>query len=220
LGSFVALILLGTCSALIGGDDGGTSSASLTDSVAVTSSASVEGTGTKDAYIAMLDRELASLKTFTGDEYRGSKDAIQLELVLFGAWAETLNKAKEHDLSPAEKEKVARFRRGVSAIQERELPRMRAAWVKLVRDAMWEHNMDVRAGGETGRTLRLTSAIFASNSNIKQVQETVREQAMLLRFRRIEYRWYKGADEYTYFTMDPPADGAVRRITEYGFAAD
>ncbi|HEX8450957.1 MAG TPA: hypothetical protein VF647_02605 [Longimicrobium sp.] len=36
---------------------------------------------------------------------------------------------------------------------------------------------------------------------------------------RLEYRWYPGADRYTSYEIESPADGAVRRITDSGFAA-
>lgn len=170
----------------------------------------------KTAYMEQIGRELNSVKTFDGSEFRGTKEMINAEVVLFGAWAQLIADAKKHDLSAAQKDSVARLRRRVAAVQESELPRMRAAWVRMLRDAMWEHDLDVRS---SGRTLKLTSAIFASNAGVKKIREAVHEQAMLLRFRRVEYRWYPGADRYTSYEIESPADGAVRRITDSGFAA-
>jgi hypothetical protein len=175
---------------------------------------------TKAEYVQQIGRELESIRTFDGSTYRGSKDAINIEVVLFGAWAKIIHDAGQYDLSEAEKARVNQFRQRISAIQARELPRMRAAWARLVRDAMWEHDVTVTAGGDGYRTLRLTSVVVASNGNIAEIQRTLHDQLQLLRFKRIEYRWYRGADEYTYYTVDSPPDRAVRQITENGFAAE
>ena len=172
---------------------------------------------TKAEYIGQVERELASAAHFDGSQYRDTKEEILIETVLFGAWAQEINRATNYELTASEKAKVARLKEEVSDIQRREFPRMRAAWGKILAQAMWEHNMTVSTGGEGNRTLRLTAAIFASNGNIKKINGVVWEQATLLRFKRIEYRWYKGEEEYTYFRVDSPKDSAVRRISGNGY---
>lgn len=213
---FVGVLLIGMCSA----DTDSARSGSSTEAVAAVDSARAVVVKTpensKAKYMEQVERELNSLKTFDGSAFRETKEAVQMGPVLFGVWAMLLDKAKEHELSAGEKARVADLRRGVAAIQARELPLMRAAWGKILREALWKHNLEVRVGGQANRTLRLTAGIFSSNGNIKQIHETLREQALLLRFRRVEYRWYNGQDEYTYFTVESPPDGAIRLITENG----
>ena len=80
--------------------------------------------------------------------------------------------------------------------------------------------MTVSVGGEGSRTLRLTSVVFASNGNIAEIQRTLHDQMELLRFKRIEYRWYRGADEYSYYTVESPPDRAVRMITDSGWSSE
>jgi hypothetical protein len=90
----------------------------------------------------------------------------------------------------------------------------------MLATAVWEHDVLVTTGGEANRTLRLTSVMFASNSNIAQIQRTVHDPLELLRFKRVEYRWYRGADEYTYYRVETPTDRAVRLITNTGWSSE
>jgi hypothetical protein len=174
----------------------------------------------KADYVAQLDRELASLRDgFDGSKYRGDKDAINMGIILFGAWAKLIGEASTHALSASETAKVNELRRLVVRIQVRELPLLRANWAKVVGEAMWEHDMTVTTGGEGSRTLRMTAGMFASNSNIKQTQEALHDQLHLLRFKRAEYRWYRGADDYQYYQLETPSDNAVQEITASGWAS-
>jgi hypothetical protein len=167
----------------------------------------------KADYLGRIDRELKGIATFDGTKYRETREGIQIGAALFGAWGGMIEEARQHTLSEAENARVAELRRKMSAVQVRELPRMRAAWAKMLGEAMWEHDMTVTAGGTANRTLRLTAAVFASNRNIKQINDTLWEHASLLRFKRLEYRWYKGAEDYQYFTVEGPSDGEVSSIT-------
>jgi hypothetical protein len=167
----------------------------------------------KADYLGRIDRELKGIATFDGSKYRETREGIQIGAALFGAWGTMIEEAKQHNLSEAEKARVSELRRKMSAVQVRELPRMRAAWAKMLNEAMWEADMTVSAGGTSNRTLRLTAAVFAANRNIKQINDTLWAHASLLRFRRLEYRWYRNAEDYQYFTIEGPSDSEVQSIT-------
>jgi len=143
-----------------------------------------------------------------------------VEVALFAAWATVIRKADGYTLSSSERARVDRLKTRASEIQAREFPQMRAAWANILANALWEHDVIVSTGGEANRTLRLTSAIFASNGNIAEIQRTVHDPLDALRFKRVEYRWYRGADEYTYYRVETPPDRAVRLITETGWSAE
>lgn len=215
-----ALALLGFALLATGCEEGGSSrtTSSTSAPAAVPSVAYPPPAPTNAQYLEQVDRELESLRTFDGSKYRSTKDEIQIEVVLFGAWANLVHEASEYTLTASERARVNQLRERVAQVQAREFPRMRAAWARILANAMWEHDMIVSSGGEANRTLRLTSVIFASNSNIAEIQRTVHEQLNLLRFKRVEYRWYRGADEYTYYSVETPADRAVREITSSGWA--
>lgn len=202
----------------LGSTDDAPPSSTMTDTVSTSpATAATSSTLTKDDYLAQLDREIASIRTFDGSKYRGDKDAINMEVILFSVWAKVIADSTSYSLSPIEKKKARELRRLVSQTQIREFPRMRAAWARVVGAAMWEHDVTITSHGEGARTIRLTAAMFASNGNIKQVQQSLQEQFGLLRFRRAEYRWFRGADEYTYYSIEGPRDGEVRQITTSGW---
>lgn len=219
----ISVIVLAAFGALAAGS--GDSSADAPSSATVPSSppnAAPVGsatTQTQAEYVQQVDRELASLTNFDGSTYRSNKDAVLLEAALFGAWAKIVSEADAYTLSPSQRMRVNRLKTGVAEIQAREFPRMRAAWGRILANALWEHDVRVSTGGEANRTLRLTSVLFASNGNIAEIQRTVHDPLDLLRFKRVEYRWYRGADEYTYYRVETPPDRAVRLITDTGWSS-
>ena len=91
------------------------------------------------------------------------------------------------------------------ALQIKYFPIIRKNYVALHKHTMWENNIDMKQNGST--TLELSGGIFANNKNIQDSYETIREVLELLRFKRINFRWYKGADEYTYYQISSTADG-------------
>jgi hypothetical protein len=220
---FSALALAAFGALAAGSADSSTDAPSSTTASSPSASASPVDSSpaqTQAEYVQQIDRELTSLTNFDGSTYRESKDAIMLEAALFGAWAKILQQAENYTLSQSERTRVNRFKDRVSEIQAREFPRMRAAWGRILATAVWEHDVLVTTGGEANRTLRLTSVMFASNSNIAEIQRTVHDPLELLRFKRVEYRWYRGADEYTYYRVETPTDRAVRLITNTGWSSE
>ena len=61
------------------------------------------------------------------------------------------------------------------------------------------------------------SPLFASEANVERVQGSIHDLAVMLRFRRIEYRSYRDADEASTYSLDSPADGEVRTLGDDGF---
>ena len=110
---------------------------------------------------------------------------------------------------PAAARARATLKAALSKRQTLVYPVLRAGFAKLTADAMWEHNIEAAAVGASKRTLRLTGGTFANNANIKEFQQSGADIYQLTRYRRIEYRWFKGADEFTYYNLEPPADSAV-----------
>ncbi len=110
---------------------------------------------------------------------------------------------------PAAARARATLKAALSKRQALVYPVLRAGFAKLTAESMWEHNIAAAAVGEGKRTLRLTGGTFANNANIKEFQQSGADIYQLTRYRRIEYRWFKGADEFTYYNLEPPADSAV-----------
>lgn len=157
-----------------------------------------------------LERELSSealTKGLKTDTYRGSVEALQMELVLFGMWASII---QEGEVSNDENKKLASaIRKKVTAIQVAEFPKLRKGYVDIVANKLWEENITVTVQGNGNNIINLTGGLFANNKNIKQMQETIKEVVKMFRFKQIRYRWFKGADEYTYYDLEVPKDNEL-----------
>jgi hypothetical protein len=153
-----------------------------------------------------LKREIESLnKPFDNSTYDGTVDALQLELVLFGVWA---NIIKEGEASTLEDNvKLAKeLKNKVIKIQSKEFPLLRKKYGVLLADKMWEHDIIIKTTGSTNGILELTGGTFAANKNIKEFQTTLSEVLTMFRFKQTRYRWYKDADEYTYYDLGSESD--------------
>lgn len=87
------------------------------------------------------------------------------------------------------------------------MPVIRKQWATSIDRSMWEHNIDVKCFGAGNKTLEFVGGTFASNANIKDFQTTLDDALHALRFKRVNYRWYDGADEYQYYTVESKQDG-------------
>ena len=92
------------------------------------------------------------------------------------------------------------------ATQRRYYPVIRSTFAKELGKAVWDDNGYISVSGTGNKTINLTHSSFASNRNIREVQEKYSQTFRLLRFTRSQYRWYRGQSEYTYYTMPSKTD--------------
>ncbi|MCL6218925.1 hypothetical protein [Zunongwangia pacifica] len=147
-----------------------------------------------------LKRELASINEgidFTS--YRGTVDAIKMEIVFFGSWAKIIKKGEDSD-DPEMQKLAEQLKAKVINIQEKEFPKLRKDYAEVIAEIMWEHDIYVTPSGNGNRYLNFTGGIFSANKNKKDFQEQLKDIPTMFRFKQTRYRWYKGADEYTYYT--------------------
>ena len=147
-----------------------------------------------------LEREIEAINEgvdFT--TYRGTVDALQLEIILFGTWAKIIKDGEaSNDL---EIQKLAKLLKPkVVKLQEQEFPKLRKEYAQVIAKIMWEHDIDVIASGSEYNYLNFIGGIFAANKNIKDFQEQLKDVPAMFRFSQTRYRWYKGEDEYTYYS--------------------
>ena len=135
-------------------------------------------------------------------------DGIVIVLALYKAYYITISEGKLSK-NQEEKELAKKLERKVSVSQLHNFPKLRARYYELVKNKLWEHDVTVSIHGERNTVLNLTAAYFASNGNIKYTQETLTDMLKSLRFKRINYRWYEGEDDYTYYEIDSPKDSEV-----------
>lgn len=134
------------------------------------------------------------------NSFRGSQTNLQLELILFSQWTDLIKKGIHID--DVEINNLAKkFKTKVEKAQQKEFPILRKEYAKLAKDLMWEHNIDVTISGNNNTVLTFTGATFANNMNIKETQNTINKVMLEFRFKKVQYKWYKGADEFTYYTV-------------------
>lgn len=82
------------------------------------------------------------------------------------------------------------------------LPLYRKAFANNLANALWEKDIYVTSSGSLNTVLNLTGGIFAANANISDMQKMLNEDVRHFGFKQVRYRWYKGAEEYTSYTIN------------------
>jgi len=82
------------------------------------------------------------------------------------------------------------------------LPSYRKSFAKNLANVLWEKDVYVTCSGSNSDILNITGGIFASNENIKDCQIIVQSDASHFKFKQVRYRWYRGEDEYTSYTLN------------------
>lgn len=147
-----------------------------------------------------LEREIKSIDEGIKFADGNSIDELQMDIVLFASWAKIIKESEES--KDAEIKTLGnRLKSRVSKIQIREFPNLRKQYAKIVANKMWENDIEVYANGTGKRYINFTGGVFAANKNKKDFQIQLQEVLKMFRFKQSRYRWYKGEDEYTYYTM-------------------
>ena len=143
---------------------------------------------------------------FKTDEFY-SADSYRNAVKLFSDASVVINKALSQ--FPNDKELTAlanKDKAQLIAAQKKYYPRLRKSYAKFMKDKLWENDIEVQFGGTT---ITFIGGYFAANANIKETQESVSEMLTLLKFKQVNYRWYKGADEFTYYKLESSSDGSL-----------
>ncbi len=90
--------------------------------------------------------------------------------------------------------------------QKKMFPIIRKEYAQFIRDIYWRQDIEVE---QNGTILTFIGGHFASNANKLEMMNTIREQITLLRFKRIEFKWIRHDDDYTYWKISSPNDGAL-----------
>lgn len=168
----------------------------------------------KTAYLEQIDREMESLKTFNVKKYLESKDSIILGVALFSVWAKIAEEGETYNLDKQQSALLNKFKTKISSVQTRSFPKLRDSYGPAIRQSLWEHDLSAKTFGKGFRTLELVGGAFAANRNIKQFQETISSVVHQLRFKRVNYKWYKGASEFDYYDVKSQNDSKLLIWTE------
>ena len=123
--------------------------------------------------------------------------------------AKTRNKLKA-DL----KNLITQTKNSLRGEQRRDFPLIRREYAKIMEEAVWRNNIEVKATGSGNSRLEFTGGIFANNANIDDFQNKVLDSdtkaiLRMYRFKRVAYRWSKYDNDYTYYQYDTPADDVI-----------
>jgi hypothetical protein len=153
-----------------------------------------------------LEKELEGVKEYKPDiENVTSKDVLLVQLALFQAYSNIITEAKESE-DPEAMKLADKLSKSVSSLQKRDLPKLRKQFAKIMKQTLWEHNIEVNLKGKDNNTLELVAGMFANNANKKKSQEELNEVLHQYRFKRVNYKWHKYDDEYTYYTLESKKD--------------
>ena len=130
------------------------------------------------------------------------------QLFNFNQWNNYINEGKSSSVDSVKKA-ATKLEKLLVEFQKKEFPNLRKTYCSIAKEKLWEENVDVKHLGSPYTTIELSGGYFASNKNIKTTQETIGEVVRKLRFKKVNYRWYKGADEYTYYNLKTPPDSKL-----------
>lgn len=133
-------------------------------------------------------------------------DTVQvgLYLTLLSGHLSTLDSAITR---PALRSKANAAKAKYAARLKARFPKLRKAYGKALAQKLWRSDIYVEVTGGRAGILNLTGGAFAANANKEDMTDVLRPMLYLLHFTEVRYRWYKGADEYTYYKLSPMSDG-------------
>lgn len=161
------------------------------------------------AYIEQLDREIASIPSVQASNYTEDVTTINTGLLLIRVWSLLYEEGGNLDLNEEAQQKRQQFRQLVVRKQTEMLPTMRDDYGPAMRQQLWEADGSARTIGAGYRTVEFVSAAFARNANIQQIHLELRENLMMLRFTRAQYKWFERASDFSYYTLEVPRDSDI-----------
>ena len=90
-----------------------------------------------------------------------------------------------------------------------EFPKIRQAYVNIMAHKLWEQDIYVTCSGSNNSIINFTGGVFVTNQNIQETQSLLQSQLKEFRFKQSRFRWYKDADEYTYFNITSQKDNEL-----------
>ena len=148
-----------------------------------------------------LERELNSVNAGVDfSSYRETVESLQIELILFGTWARIITDGEKSENSEIQK-MAKQLKPKVVKMQVKEFPILRKEYSKIVAAKLWENDIELSVSGSGNKHINFSGGIFAANKNKQEFQKQINEVITMFRFNQSRYRWYKGANEYTYYTM-------------------
>lgn len=155
----------------------------------------------REGYPLRIDAALSEIRTI--DLRHLSKESA---FSLFASWALLIDEGRSIQMNEAARVAYSKLKAEASAFQVKTLPILRAAHAAKLRDIAWESDMAVRVFGPGNTTVEYVWAGFAANRNVKAFSDKLDDVHLQLRFKRVQFKWFEGADKLTYYEPKPPVD--------------
>jgi hypothetical protein len=136
------------------------------------------------------------------------EDQVKLILSLIEGWGAKVTES-EASTVPEINQAGKELKKVLVSYQVKQFPHIRRSLAEIMKDKMWEHDVEISSSGRGATTITIVGAYFAANKNIKQIQESISDLLHNARFKRAEYKWYSGQDEYDYYRMDSKKDSEI-----------
>jgi len=133
-----------------------------------------------------------------------SKDDILNAFYVDECATELYAQRNGYNLTPAEKKTVSAFKEKIIAFQTKIFPQMRLDYGRMAKDIAWAQDATVETLGDSHKTIRFTSALFALHGNILTFSNTVDDFLYKMRFRTEQYAWADGLGDIQSRTFNDP----------------
>lgn len=100
-----------------------------------------------------------------------------------------------------------KLKQKLSIAQTKAFPKLRKAYYLALKEMLWPENVEVQFND---KSITLIGGIYANNKNKQDSYNAMRDKLEQLRFKRVNFKWYKYDDEYTYWTINSPSDATIQ----------
>ncbi len=154
--------------------------------------------------IARLKKEINWIKNSQWVNY-DSVLTIQIQLALFSAYSKIIDEYKNNNNTEIIT-LVKQLESELKKYQNREFPKLRKAYWKISNNLLWQSNIDVYIKWSDSWTIELVWWLLANNKNKLDMYSSMKDMLVLLRFTRINMKWYEYDDTYTYWDIESQND--------------
>jgi len=160
-----------------------------------------------------IKSEVENNKPMFFTKYRGSIDAIKLELIYFQTMAKVINEGfKTKDAETIIYTNKLKAKMAIT--QDKEFPILRVEWVRLANIAFRNNNVKIVPINGNYKKIRFISPVFLTKDNIEDFYSNISDIIQMLRIKEVGFIPY--SDIYsneTYYTVESLKDTEIESIS-------
>ena len=84
---------------------------------------------------------------------------------------------------------------------QKRFPELRQDFTSLSDSKLWEQNIDVKIVGKNHERVQFIASTFANNASVKSYHTELEPVLRKLRFKFVDYKWYKYDSDYNTFRI-------------------